>query len=362
MKVLRTASFVLAVLFIGCKTPPALPEVQRTDIQEKDLWKAGASIFASQDCENYLSALARARQKLARENLKLGWLRDYGDVRDDFLAVFKSGNALLAKVQALKTAKLDSLNAASRAVREKLLLLNDITLSITERGQARKQLTQAEILLKEAEVLTDQCKLGEASKKIDAAAGRCRDAEEAVVSFIGRYLDPRQVEIWKKWTTETIEESKARGIIALVVSKLERRMTVYKNGQVFRTYEVGLGFNGLSDKLHAGDNATPEGRYRITGKIPSSQYYKALVINYPNDEDKKRFARERSRGSIPAAVGIGGDIEIHGGGCDTLTRGCISLDDRVMDELYALVGAGTPVTIVGTNEMENYVIRAIRRR
>jgi hypothetical protein len=32
-----------------------------------------------------------------------------------------------------------------------------------------------------------------------------------------------------------------------------------------------------------------------------------------------------------------------------------------MDELFAMVAVGSPVTIVGTNEMENYVLRTLRK-
>ncbi|MEN6311494.1 MAG: L,D-transpeptidase, partial [Acidobacteriota bacterium] len=68
-----------------------------------------------------------------------------------------------------------------------------------------------------------------------------------------------------------------------------------------------------------------------------------------------------NRGAIPVTIGIGGDIEIHGGGQDSLTRGCISMDNGQMDELYGLVSIGTAVTIVGTNTTENYVIRTLRK-
>jgi len=186
------------------------------------------------------------------------------------------------------------------------------------------------------------------------------EAERAVISHISRYLDPAQVASWKQAAEATVADSKKRGVTALIVSKLERRLLVYKNGSLYRTYDVGLGFNGLADKRVAGDNATPEGRYKIVRKIPSSLYYKALLIDYPNDEDRRWFAREKARGAIPRSAGIGGNVEIHGGGQDSLTRGCISLDNNKMDELYAMAGVGTPVTIIGTMELENYVIKAIR--
>ena len=196
--------------------------------------------------------------------------------------------------------------------------------------------------------------------KLDSAAALADEAEKTVVSYIARYLDPGQVRAWKRAADETIAESRKKGMTVLIVSKLERRLAVYKNGALIRTFDVGLGFNGLADKRHSGDNATPEGRYSIVKKIPSSLYYKALLINYPNDEDRRWFAQEKAKGNIPKSVGIGGDVEIHGGGQDSLTRGCVSLDNDKMDELYGLVAVGTPVTIIGTMELENYVIKAIR--
>lgn len=361
MKVLKTAPLILAVFLAGCQLPPAPPEVRRSDIQEQDLWRAGASVFVSQDYSNYIDALRSARRTFEKENLKLGWFRNYGRVRREFQAVLESGDGLLAKVQSLKAERLSALSEGARNVRAKMLTLKDITLSLTEHGKARKELARAEVCLSEMESLMGQAKFEEASRRLSQAGDCVKDAEAAVVAFIGRYLDKRQVDVWKKWTDETIAESRARGTIALVVSKLERRMTVYKGGKAYRSYPVGFGFNGLSNKLHSGDNATPEGRYHIIKKSASSQYYRSLLIDYPNDEDRRRFARERNRGTIPVTIGIGGDIEIHGGGPDSLTRGCISMDNDKIDELFGLVSVGTAVTIVGTNETENYVIRALRK-
>jgi L,D-peptidoglycan transpeptidase YkuD (ErfK/YbiS/YcfS/YnhG family) len=361
LKVFQTALLLLAVFLVSCQLPPAPPEVRRSDVQEQDLWRAGASVFASQDYSAYLDTLRAARRRFDQENLKLGWARDYGPVRRDFQAVLESGDAILAKVQALKAEKQSSLAEGARNVRAKMMTLNDITLSLTERGRARKELAQAEVYLHEADSLMGQAKFEEASGRLSQAGDCVKEAETAVVAFIGRYLDKKQVDVWKKWTDETIAESRARGTIALIVSKLERRLTVYKGGQAYRSYPAGFGFNGLSNKLHSGDNATPEGRYHVIQKIASSQYYKALLIDYPNEEDRRRFAREKNRGAIPTTIGIGGDIEIHGGGPDSLTRGCISMDNDKIDELFGLVSVGTAVTIVGTNEMENYVIRALRK-
>jgi len=356
----KTAAFVLAVLLFGCRTAPVPPEVLEADLQERDLRGAGASLFAGQEHAAYLQSLRSARQALERENLKLGWFRDYGRVREDFAAVLAAGNSLRSTVRSIVSRKASALATSAAAVRRQLRTLDELTISLVERGEARKRLTRASLVLAEADILAGQAKFEEAAVRLDSASALAAEAERAIISYISRYLEPGEVKAWKRAAEETIADSKRRGVTVLIVSKLERRLAVYRNGSLFRTFDVGLGFNGLADKRYAGDNATPEGRYSIIRKIPSSLYYKALLISYPNDEDKKWFAREKARGTIPRSASIGGNVEIHGGGQDSLTRGCVSLDNDKMDELYDLVSVGTPVTIIGTLELENYVIKAIR--
>jgi lipoprotein-anchoring transpeptidase ErfK/SrfK len=356
----KTATFVLAVLLFGCRTAPVPPEVLEADLQEQDLRRAGASVFAGQEHAAYLESLKSARRTLERESLKLGWLRDYGRIRADFASVIIEGNALRSAVQARIARESSALAASAAAVRRRLRTLDELTLSLVERGVGRQRLARASLILGEAEALAAAYKFDVAAQRLQTASDLAEEAERAVISHISRYLDPAQVKAWREAAAATIAESKRRNSTVIIVSKLERRLSVYRNGQRYRTYEVGLGFNGLADKRFAGDNATPEGRYTIVRKIPSHLYHKGLLIDYPNDEDRRWFAREKARGAIPRGASIGGNVEIHGGGQDSLTRGCISLDNAMMDELYALVNIGTPVTIIGTMEPENFVIRAIR--
>jgi L,D-peptidoglycan transpeptidase YkuD (ErfK/YbiS/YcfS/YnhG family) len=48
----------------------------------------------------------------------------------------------------------------------------------------------------------------------------------------------------------------------------------------------------------------------------------------------------------PQDTALGGDIFVHGGGTQgDWTLGCVAIDDATMDDLFASVPAGTPVTI-----------------
>jgi L,D-peptidoglycan transpeptidase YkuD (ErfK/YbiS/YcfS/YnhG family) len=360
LRLCRTAVLGLAVVLFGCRTAPVPPEVREADVQELDLRRAGASSFAGPEHAAYVESLNAARRTLARENLKLGWFRDYEKVRDEFAAVLQAGSAVRSAVQSRVAQRASALTASADAVRRRLRTLDELTLTLVERGAARNRLTRASLALVEADGLIREARFEPAAASLEKAANLAAEAERAVIGHISRYLDPAQVSSWQRAAEATIADSKRRGVTALIVSKLERRLAVYRNGRLIRTFDVGLGFNGLADKRFAGDNATPEGRYTIIRKIPSSLYYKALLIDYPNEEDRRLFAREKARGAIPRSAAIGGNIEIHGGGQDSLTRGCISLDNEKMDELYGLVAVGTPVTIIGTLEIENYVIKGIR--
>jgi len=129
---------------------------------------------------------------------------------------------------------------------------------------------------------------------------------------------------------------------------------VYQSGKVIRSYDAEFGPNWMAHKERTGDRATPEGNYRIVSKKErgSTIYHKAMLLDYPNAEDRVRFAAKKRKGLISRNAGIGNLIEIHGNGGKGFdwTIGCIGLRDRDIDDLYRLVGSGTRVTIVGSIE------------
>ena len=357
----RRITLALVALFLtSCKAPPVPPEVRLAETQEQELWRAGASVFSPPEFLAYRIAAKETRRALESENLRLGWFRRYDRVQAGFRKVLLSGDILLARTNKDTAEKAARAKAEIAGLEHRLDVLGEITVSLNERGPGRQCVSRAQVLLEEARQMSGQARHDESLARLKRAREFIKDAEGACLKLLSRYMDPRQIEAWKQMSEETIRESRNKGITVLIISKLEKRMTVYRNGIISAEYDVGLGINGLSDKLHYGDDATPEGRYQVTKRIPASQFYKAFLINYPNDEDRKRFEGAKRRREIPYWVGIGGRIEIHGGGEDSLTRGCICVDDRVMDRLFDIVSVGTPVTIVGTLDREGGIFRAIR--
>ena len=180
---------------------------------------------------------------------------------------------------------------------------------------------------------------------------------------LGRYASHDRIAQWQRMAKDTIEWSRRHHAAAIVISKAERSLVLYRSGQKILSYPVRLGFNGIKEKRYQGDGATPEGRYRVTSKRGQgqTQFYRALLLDYPNKKTRRRFVSEKKTGAIPAMRGIGGQIEIHGVENELMaqTLGCVMLDNSQMLALFDRVDKGTPVTIVGALHEHNSVASAL---
>ena len=154
----------------------------------------------------------------------------------------------------------------------------------------------------------------------------------------------------KKELLEAKDFSQKKSIDRIVVVKKERKMYLYKNGEVQSTIPVSLGKNPVGHKVQRGDNRTPEGEFWIHRKLCSPKYYRSLCISYPRPQD---IARAKAKGVNP-----GGDITIHAqptwnangkGDSYTLahnwTQGCVAVTNKAMKQLWYAVREGVPVTI-----------------
>jgi L,D-peptidoglycan transpeptidase YkuD (ErfK/YbiS/YcfS/YnhG family) len=215
-----------------------------------------------------------------------------------------------------------------------------------------KLAVQAEVSLDLARKLAKNGAWVEAGNAARASIEHAERVHAGWVALHSRFTDRTWLRRWQAMADATVSESSRRRSTALVVDKFRRRLTVYRFGRPVARFAAELGTGGLRQKLHSGDSATPEGRYKVTDvKLGArTRYYKALLIDYPNDDDLKRWEKARSEGTISRRVGVGGLIEIHGhGGQGTdWTDGCVALRDHEMDRLLTYAGLGTPVTIVGT--------------
>ncbi|MEP4196304.1 MAG: L,D-transpeptidase family protein [Aliishimia sp.] len=134
-------------------------------------------------------------------------------------------------------------------------------------------------------------------------------------------------------------------VTRVIVNKGDRKMFLMSGRRTLKAYEIELGFAPIGDKKFEGDGKTPEGEYLIDRRNPNSRFHLSLGINYPSAQD---VAEARAIGKDP-----GGEIFIHGQqnpfkrgrGDDDWTWGCISVTNRQMEDIYAMVKNGTPITL-----------------
>ena len=124
-----------------------------------------------------------------------------------------------------------------------------------------------------------------------------------------------------------------------VMHKAERRLYLYKNGAVLRSYRAALGLVPAGTKQRSGDFRTPEGIYQLTRRNTHSDYFLSIQVSYPNAEDLLRARRN--------GWDTGGSIMVHGlpnnlrhppdyyASADW-TDGCIALSNADMVEFWML--------------------------
>jgi lipoprotein-anchoring transpeptidase ErfK/SrfK len=94
----------------------------------------------------------------------------------------------------------------------------------------------------------------------------------------------------------------------------------------------------------------------IIDKDPHARWSRFILLDYPNDNDTRRYKQAVSNGTVPKGKnghpGTGGAIGIHGSDREAFNRaginwtlGCISMLNPDVKELDTLVSIGTMVYI-----------------
>lgn len=237
-----------------------------------------------------------------------------------------------------------------KLLREQLNQMRSQLTTMPVQNELRQKIAMGELLLLESEEAFRRQDFRRAAACYSVALTKIGTAGEEIKAALHSYFADHWK--WRHWVEETLNWSVANNDLVILVDKLAHRCYVFEGGIKIAEYPVELGPHWLGNKIFRGDGATPEGRYYIRKKKSDKQtvYYKALEIDYPNQEDQARFFAAQRSGRLSEEAAIGGGIEIHGDGGKGAdwTAGCIALRNEDMDSLFDRAKIGTPVTIVGS--------------
>ncbi|RHV96142.1 L,D-transpeptidase family protein [Culturomica massiliensis] len=350
---------VMVLLVAGCilvsvcmvEKPPVkeMEEVRGLLSKAREL---EAAFYCPQVYEEACKLYESAMTVWKGENEKWMVLRSYKEVDTLVVRACSKANAAIRKAEAgrknLKAVLREKIDGLRFEMKEFEALFAVLPLET----ETRKQHARGKMLLNAAEM---------AFEKGDYAGGR-EKGEEAVHLIQSAYCVARKklvnyfekLPVWRKEAGNAVEYSRKNKAFVILVEKLPAYCHLYYKGEKKYSFKAEFGRNWLGDKQQEGDYATPEGNYRVVRKMQGrmTHYYKALLLDYPNAQDRLEFRRKKEEGVLPQKARIGGLIEIHGkGGRHAYwTEGCVALEDKDMDVLYEKVRQGVPVVIVGSTK------------
>lgn len=351
------------VWMTGCvqAVPPDL--IAAIEAIDRDLIALHAAEAAPHDYAQFVKQWILLKSHVQINDDLIRWPWESSDLEEELKKVYDLGERTVSRLHVLQAAQQETAQAKLLRLEERLQHLTSSVEAFDGRILLGDKAMQADLLAKQARSFLEQKDYPRAIQAVEKAHDALMVQTTVLTRELGRYADDKHIAHWQSMARETIEWSRLHQSTAIVVSKADRELTLYRNGRKVLSYPVRLGFNGMREKQFQGDGATPEGRYRITSKrgAGETQFYRALVLDYPNAEDRRRFELGKRTGKIGLAKGIGGQIEIHGADNELLaqTLGCVMLDNPNMAHLFDRVSPHTPVTIVGALTEQNSVALAL---
>lgn len=346
------------IVFVIIKTPePPVDALKTAREALHSAQKTEAEVYAHAEYEKARQAYDSAMVCWSAENERFFLVRNYSELEAWIAQVIESAieaETLSGKrVQSANTRVKSGLTSLEKkiAVYEKYYKRMPLPASVS------KAHNRGVLKYSEAKFAWQNKRFGEADKNFGQAKELIESSNEKAEKIVRNWFGAHGE--WHQDASQAIRMSR-NGQKVILVDKLAHSCVVYQSGKVIRSFEAELGMNWMGDKQRRGDKATPEGIYRVTQKKEGSRtsFYKALLINFPNQEDLSRVAKAKKQGLIPKRTDIGGLIEIHGLGGKGVdwTDGCVALRNSDMDALYRLVSVGTPVVIVGSLKPLNEVV------
>lgn len=359
------AGGVCILMLAGCV--PAVPQdlIAAIEAIDQDLIALRAPEAAPEDYTRFARQWVYLKARVQTDDDLIRWPWEANDLENELRQLHGEGWNTVSQLHSRQTAQRQKAESTLNRLEARFLSITSQVDSIEGRITLGGKPVQTDLLLKQARLFFNQKDYARAIHTAEQAGHALAVQTAALTQELGRYADSGQIALWQAMAKQTVEWSRTHQSTAIIVSKAERELTLYKNGRKVLSYPARLGFNGIRAKRFQGDGATPEGRYRVTDLrgAGQTQFYRALVLDYPNAEDRWRFRLAQKSGTIAQTSRIGGQIEIHGKENELMaqTLGCIMLDNADMAALFAQVSAGTPVTIVGALTRENTVALALAR-
>lgn len=349
--VLILLTSVVVTAFCMVEKPP-VTEIEETRVVLSEAEKLDAEVYSRSLYREAKLLYDSAMSVWKRENEKFIVFRKFEPVVTLAAKSKLTAQQAAAKAKEARRNSKSDLKAEIELLRREMNGFEKLFSSLPISKQVKDEHSKGKLLLNAAEIAFDKGEYSDGQTKSKAASVLIRNSYQGARKMLSGYFE--QLPEWQEQLNEAVAYSKKHRTEVIVVEKIPGLCDLYSNGVKKYSFKVEFGRNWIGDKKCEGDYATPEGEYKVVKKLQggSTKYYKALLMNYPNGQDRKRFNELKKKGEVARGAGIGSLIEIHGSGGRgaNWTNGCVALANKDMDVLYRNVGNGTPIWIIGASE------------
>ncbi len=357
------AGLLVTLTLAGClqTAPPEL--VQDVEALDRELHEVGVAEFAPDEYNDFLQQWVSLKARLEEDDdlIRLPW--EPNSVASEVERVAEQARKTLTLT---KERREEQRKAAAEQLELAVARLETLKRRVDDlggRAVVGHQLVETELLVHQAKTFYDHTRFGRAQDQARLALQSIGAQTVKLTRELGRYADEENITMWQHMAQHTVEWSRRAHAQALIVDKAERRLKVYRSGKLLMTFPIRLGADGILEKHVHGDGATPEGYYHVAQKrgLDRTPFHRALVLDYPNGEDRRAYRLERPVNTSRRSADPGTVIAIHGDDRRGFNQvlGSLVLENAQLETLYQQIETGTPVTIVGALEIDNPVSRVL---
>ena len=350
---------LLSMSLGGCVETVPEELVEAIESLDRDLTTLRASGVTPEAYSKFSRQWIALKGRVRSEENIVRWPWEDNELETDLEALQVEATQLVSDVNSRIQAQRTTAETKLAKIEQRLRLMNTRVGDIGSRVVLGEHPVETEVHVKQARLFLEQGQFEHSIQASERAGQTLLTQTALLTNELGRYADDDLIAAWRESAQRTINWSRTHRAQAIVVSKADRVLTLYKNGRKVLTYPIRLGSRGIRAKQHYGDGATPEGEYRIQRKRGPGQtpYFRALILDYPNIDDRRRFEEAQKAGLIPKSQHMPGLIQLHGiaQGISDQPYGSIVLDNPQIARLFDQVAVGTPVNIVGALESQNSI-------
>lgn len=357
--ILQWGALALVGSLSGCVEAVPQDVIEAVESIDRDLMELRADEFSPIDYTQFAHQWMALKTRAQADEDLIRWPWEPNDLEVALRRLQEDGSRTVARLTKERESLRRSAEAKIARVEDRFRMMTLQISAIDSRLVLGQNPVETDLLMKQAHSFYEQGRYDRSLDASNRAAKSLATQATELSNELGQYADRDRISQWQQMAKDTITWSRIHRTSAIVIDKADRALTLYRNGQKMLSYPIRLGLNGIREKRYRGDGATPEGQYRISSKHGQGQtpFYRALVLDYPNEKDRRRYRLGQKTGQIPASQAIEEQIEIHGVENELMaqTLGGVMLNNPQMALLYDRVSKGTPVTIVGALHEQNSV-------